>query len=263
MSLILLNDGQSRTFGIVVCALGALLVVSSGCRSQPPAGSTAANPANGPWQVAGQTNPSGLNELLNRQQEQARLAAEQRQALAEMAAWQKQQQQLQLMAEDQKSDHLEKLRAEAEIVANQKKELERMAELRRRSLELDSNNRDLHARLAQTQQNNRLLEDQVKLLRQQLDDSAQQIAATMKAQQAAEQRMLQVQRESQQRVAQIAGGGGTARRRAPSQPAAPRQRDDNRQQQSPPQPHGHQHLGIIGAARRGRGKDRDTHRPAV
>lgn len=187
----------------------------TGCRSNGSNGwpwqakNTNAAPqvaSNGPWQpMPSSSNPfSNLGDIFQRQDEQTRLANEQRQALAQLAEFQRQQEeQVQMLAQERQQQRLNELQDQSNVIAQQKEEIERLVELRRRALELDSNNRDLHAQLAQAQQQNRLLEDEMQLLQTQLNDAAQQLTNAMQAQQQTEQRVLQAQSESQQRVAQI------------------------------------------------------------
>ncbi len=161
--------------------------------------------SNGPWQPEGVDSPvNRLTDIFRRQDEQTRLANEQRQALGDLAEWQRrQEEQVSTLALEKQQQRMAELQGQADVVAQQKEEIERLADLRRRALELDSNNSELHAQLAQTQQQNRLLEDQMQLLQQQLTDAAQQLEGAVQARQQTEQRVLQAQSESQQRVAEI------------------------------------------------------------
>lgn len=74
-----------------------------------------------------------------------------------------------------------------------------LAELNRRSGQLDANNRDLHAQLAQTAQQFQVMRDQVALLQRQLQDSAQQLRETQVARQEAEQKLETLQASYQRR----------------------------------------------------------------
>ncbi len=162
--------------------------------------------ANGPWQTVpdGNSPLNHLTDIFQRQNQQAQLASEQSQALSQLAEMQRQQEeQVQMLAQERQQQRLSELQDQAGVIAQQKEEIERLVDLRRRALELDSNNQDLHAQLAQAQQQNRLLEDQMQLLQTQLSDAAQQLSTAMQTQQQTEQRILQAQSESQQRVAQI------------------------------------------------------------
>ena len=98
---------------------------------------------------------------------------------------------------------MQKLREEASQLAAQKRELGQLTEMRRQVLELDANNQELHARLAKTQQQNRVLEDQVQLMRTQLSDTAQQLSSAVKSRQQFEQRALATQQQAQEQVAAL------------------------------------------------------------
>ena len=74
-----------------------------------------------------------------------------------------------------------------------------LAELNRRSGQLDANNRDLHAQLAQAAQQSQVTRDQVTLLQRQLQDSAQQLRETQIARQEAEQKLETLQASYQRR----------------------------------------------------------------
>ncbi len=135
---------------------------------------------------------------MRRQQEQAQLAEEQRRALAQVTEYQRYQaQQTAQMSESRRMEELQKIQQQTELLRNQQQELESLAELRRRSLELDANNRELHAQLAQSQQENRLFEDQTRLLKQQLDDTVARLNDAREQQKVAMQRMGDLQSESQ------------------------------------------------------------------
>ncbi len=139
-----------------------------------------------------------LSDLMKRQQEQARLAEEQQRALAQMTEMQQYQaQQVVQATEGKRMEELQKLQQQTDLLRKQQQELESLADLRRRSLELDANNRDLHAQLAQSQQENRLFEDQTRLLKQQLDDTVARLNDAREQQKLATQRMEELQGESQ------------------------------------------------------------------
>jgi flagellar motor protein MotB len=74
-----------------------------------------------------------------------------------------------------------------------------LAELNRRVTELDANNRDLHMQLAQAQQNSQISSDQLKLLQQQLTDTASQLRSTQLAKQEAEKRVEAIQASTRHR----------------------------------------------------------------
>ena len=190
-----------------------LLVVVGGCRSGSSGMSwpwqRAAQPS-GPYGsplAAGSANASAapqmarLGDLFHREDEQTRLADEQRRALSQLADWQRsQQQQLETLAQQKKGEQNQEIQAQLAKMQSQQQELEQLAEVRRRALELDANNRDLHTQLAQAQKQSRLLEDQMVLMRQQLNDSAQQLAGSLQARQDTEQRVLQVEQDARQRI---------------------------------------------------------------
>jgi len=71
-----------------------------------------------------------------------------------------------------------------------------MQELQRRGGELDVSNRDLHTRLAQSEQQQKLYLDQTQLLQQQLRDTANQLKETQLARQDAEKSVQMLQASS-------------------------------------------------------------------
>ena len=249
-----------------VCA--ALLLGSAGlvgCRSNanqvaqapnPLAPGAAATTAANPWQpvptaTAPNTPFARLADVLNREQEQSRLAAEQRSALSQLAEWQKmQQEQMNQLAQQRQGDAMRKLQNQAELVREQSRELEHLAELRRRALELDANNRELHSQLAQTEQQKRVLEDQTQLMQQQLGDTANQLQSSLAAQQDAEQRVLQIQQDADRQMLQAQSGCPAKSLHLAGLVAAPRQRHDNGQQQSAARLDPHQHCGTAGPSGR-------------
>jgi len=58
----------------------------------------------------------------------------------------------------------------------QQQQTSQIAEFERRASGLDASNRDLHAQLAQAQQQSKILEDELKLVRRQLGDTSNQLA---------------------------------------------------------------------------------------
>ncbi len=202
---------------IALCALGLV-----GCRNNPngsqatfPWGGNSAagvaqaapgdpngwNPPASPY-AATSADPQ-LADVLQRHNEQVRITAEQRQALAQLTEQHRlQSQQLDQFTSQRRLEELQKLQQQADIVRQQQQELAGMAELRRRALEMDANNRDLLAQLAQAQQQNRLYEDQTRLLKQQLSDTSSQLATTLRSQAQASQQLQTVQSESAQRIQQ-------------------------------------------------------------
>lgn len=74
-----------------------------------------------------------------------------------------------------------------------------LADLTRRATQLDANNRDLHAQLAQSQQQTQVFRDQVTLLQRRLEDTAQQLRDTQVARQETEKRLETLQASVQRR----------------------------------------------------------------
>jgi chemotaxis protein MotB len=94
-------------------------------------------------------------EMFLRQQEQARLAQERKAA---------------------------ELERQAQLSRARQDDLGEIEQMRRRVLDLDTNNRDLHTQLAQSQQETQLLEDQLQLLNKRLSDTANQLSVALRAQ---------------------------------------------------------------------------------
>lgn len=147
-------------------------------------------------------NPIGrLAELLRRQNEQSRLSVEQQQALKQLTAYQHQQaNQLAQVAQQRKMREISKIQQQAELLQKQQMELQGLADLRRRAMELDANNRDLHTQLAQSQQQNRLHEDQLNLIKQQLNDTAQRLAESMRTQAELARQMQSIRQDADQQI---------------------------------------------------------------
>jgi chemotaxis protein MotB len=140
--------------------------------------------------MAAAPSTNELAELLRRQAETSRLSQEQQLELNRLTDLLRQQQQVDVASKQREQEqNLQKLQEQAALVQQQRRELEQLEEIQRRALALDSNNRDLHAQLAQTQQQNRVLEDQIGLLKQQLNDAAGQLAQAAQARQMADQRV--------------------------------------------------------------------------
>ena len=188
-----------------------LLVLAVGCRNSTSGRPTApwqrtpgtASAAPAPSGVAGPETaasrpPLGLlSNLLRREDEQTRLAQQQKDELEKLAEWQKQLEQERRLAEENRLRELQdRASNSAELAQRDTRELEA---LRRRSGDLDTNNRDLHAQLAQSEQNKRILEDKVSLLKQQLRDTAQQLSSTIQQKDLAEQRVGQMRTASSRR----------------------------------------------------------------
>ncbi|MEM8681493.1 MAG: OmpA family protein [Planctomycetota bacterium] len=199
-----------------------------GCQSNPSGGvawpwqpnstqvaSLPNNPSNGPWSPVGTDPNAQMAELFARGNQQSQLAEQQRQALEELVEMQRSQEmQMTQMAHQQRqqfqNDEMDKLRDQAEQLAAQKREIGQLTDLRRQALELDANNQDLHAKLAQMQQQNRVLEDQVRLMRQQLSDTADQLTQSVQARQQVEQQAAASQKEVEERMAALNSRPGGA-----------------------------------------------------
>jgi flagellar motor protein MotB len=184
------------------------LAVTVGCRSGSGGSVWPWQQSTAPPTALGSTPPAPqspglarIGDLFRREDEQSRLAEEQRRALAQLADWQRsQQQQLDVLAQQKRGEQTEQVQRQLAQLENQQRELEQLAEVRRRALELDTNNRELNTQLAQMQKQNRLLEDQMVLMRQQLNDAANQLAGSLQARQDTEQRFMQVQQDAQKRI---------------------------------------------------------------
>lgn len=74
-----------------------------------------------------------------------------------------------------------------------------IADLNRRTGQLDANNRDLHAQLAQSQQQVQVMRDQVTLLQRRLEDTVTQLRDTQTARQEAERQVNTLQASLQRR----------------------------------------------------------------
>ena len=135
---------------------------------------------------------------MQRQAAQSQMSDLQRMELARLTElYQQQNEKLASVNQEKlRDDRMEiatKLQEQTIKVRQQENELKRLESLHRRSLELDSDNRDLHKQLAQSQQQSSLLEDQLKLMRQQLDETTNQLAGAVQAQQSADQHVSALQ----------------------------------------------------------------------
>jgi flagellar motor protein MotB len=147
-------------------------------------GCNAGSPRFGPW---------SMNDL-QLADAQTRLANEQKRRLAQLQEQQRQnEEQLLAMRNNQIQSEADAARArqlrDQQVVERARDALGRYDELDRRAQGLDSNNRDLHTQLARAQQQNQLLEDQNHLLRQRLDETAQQLASSIQSTQEGERRL--------------------------------------------------------------------------
>ncbi len=143
------------------------------------------------------TGSNALADLARRQEQQTQLAEEQRRQLAQLNQLYQQSQQAQATQQSLRSADVDRLQQELQqqtmLAQQRQEEVQRYEDVRRRSMELDSNNQDLHAQLAKSQQQIRLLEDQSKLLRDRLSESATQLAGVMQQSQTSEQRVEALQ----------------------------------------------------------------------
>jgi outer membrane protein OmpA-like peptidoglycan-associated protein len=78
-----------------------------------------------------------------------------------------------------------------------------LADLNRRANALDADNRDLHTEIARAQQEKRLLEEEIALLRRRLTETASQLEEAQLATRQADERMKAIQASTQR------GGGAT------------------------------------------------------
>ncbi|HTN75146.1 MAG TPA: hypothetical protein VL096_07865, partial [Pirellulaceae bacterium] len=77
--------------------------------------------------------------------------------------------------------------------------MSQMQDLNRRVAQLDTNNRDLHMQLAQSQQSAQIATDQVKLLQKQLTDTATQLRTAQLAKQDADKKIDTIQASTRHR----------------------------------------------------------------
>ncbi len=157
-------------------------MVTAGCRQGTGAGSPAY-----PWGTYPSANASPqqqmntLADLWRRQnnQAQANMDAIQQRQMDQLAQLQRQTQEQARVAQQFDS--------QSQLAGGNQANVEQLEELRRRAMELDTNNRDLHAQLAQSQQKTRLLEDQLQLLNQRLGDSSNELSTVLSSKHEIEQ----------------------------------------------------------------------------
>ncbi|MEZ6101919.1 MAG: OmpA family protein [Pirellulaceae bacterium] len=167
---------------------------------------------NSPWQnpaTASNSTPSNpasseslsqLADLLRRQDAQSQLSITQRRELERLTELQREtQQQLAVNQQQKQVEQLKRLQDQAAKLRAQQQELEQFEELRRRALQMDENNRDLHTQLARSEQERRLVEDQLKLLQTQLSESSSQLANALRAKQESDTRMQTLQASNTRR----------------------------------------------------------------
>ena len=173
----------------VVLALCALV----GCQQGSPSGTSS---------VWGQPPPGDqsaqIAEMMKRQQEQAALAQQQRQQLEYMSQVADQQNDHLRTAEQQRyQDELRKLQEQAALARAELRKNEQMLQgaddWKKHTANLDASNRDLHTKLARAEQNQRLLEDQLKLMQTRLRDSSQQLSQALNAKDQSDKRLQTLQ----------------------------------------------------------------------
>ena len=218
----MLDRGNSFPKNHVWHCVAMLVVACAGCQqtgggtpwqsnAQQPLGQAPSqvnlpNPFSGIGSSPSNSDPlsqpnSFLKDLMSRQSEQSRLADLQRRELARLTELYKAQTEklAGLDREKVRDDRLElakKLQKQTAELRQKEEELKRFESVRRRALEMDSDNRDLQKQLAQSQQQSRLYQDQLKVMRQQLDETANRLAETMQSQQ-------QIQQQADQQVAAL------------------------------------------------------------
>jgi len=96
----------------------------------------------------------------------------------------------------------------------QQQQYAQVQQFQRRAGELDANNRDLHTQLARSQQQLRLLEDEVGLLRKRLGETANQLAESRAARQDADQRIQAMEASTRHRGGATVTANSNLRNRA-------------------------------------------------
>lgn len=84
-------------------------------------------------------------------------------------------------------------------VVMQQQQQSQLAEFERRASGLDASNRDLHSQLAQAQQQAKILQDELSLVRRQLGDTTNQLAQAQQLAQASEKKVQALQASTQYR----------------------------------------------------------------
>ena len=166
---------------------------------------------------------------MNRQSEQSRLSDLQRRELSRLTElYRAQTEKLAGLDRDKvRDDRLElakKLQEQTVQLRQKEDELKRFESVRRRALEMDSDNRDLQKQLAQSQQQSRLYEDQLKVMRQQLEETGNRLAETIQTQQQirqqADQQVAALQANLQQQATLQKRSGATITANTSTQPVA-------------------------------------------
>ena len=204
-------DAARRYFCCLVCFA---VCCSSGCAPGPNGMMRPTLPwtrqlppptaqANSPWrpgtdQIAGLRQPvlppvasrgnssrwNFLNELMRRADQQELLAQRQREEIARLGQVQsdrydRERQYVITQREKERQELLKRYeQKQRELAAREEKYRGRFDQLRGKASNLDSNNRDLHAQLAKSQKEREVLQDQIAALKQQLDQTTQQLTQT-------------------------------------------------------------------------------------
>lgn len=164
-----------------------------------------------------------MRDMMDRQAEQSRLSELQRRELARLTDLYRNQNQklVGIDREKVRDDRLElarKLQDQTVQLRKKEDELKRLEALRRRALEMDSDNKDLHKQLAQSQQQVRLYEDQLKVMKQQLDETGNRLADSIRVQQQADQEVAALQANLQRQVSLQKRSGATITANSSAQP---------------------------------------------
>lgn len=134
--------------------------------------------------------PEGLaffRDLMRRADQQESLAERQRKQLEELSKVQGERAQqardfvIAQREKDRAKVEQEMLEKERILAAREKKYRDQFDKIRDRASNLDSNNRDLYSELARQQKDNKLLEDELNLLKQRLSESTQQLELAQRA----------------------------------------------------------------------------------
>ena len=221
---------QITAFGCLVMCIGCQQTQNrtpwnQSAAAQPPSQVNIPNPLAGVGDPGATVANSDAftRELLARQAEQARLSDLQRQELARLTdLYRAQSEKLADVGREKfRDDRMElakKIEDQTLQLRQKEEELQRMESLRRRSLELDSDNRDLHKQLAQSQQQVRLYEDQLKVMRQQLGETANRLAETIELQQQSDQQVAAMQANLQRQSTLQRRSGATITANSSTQP---------------------------------------------
>ncbi len=232
---------RKTTTTVKVGLVAILMATGVGCQQTPwGAGSPSAQPSafsGSQYPVPGgdpTTSQFGqssefLKNMMHRQSEQSRLSELQRRELTRLTElYRAQTEQLATVDREQdRGDRLElakKLQSQATELRQKDDELRRLESVRRRALEMDSDNRDLQKQLAQTEQQSRLYEDQLKVMKQQLSETASRLSDAIQAQQQMQQeadhQVAALQANLQRQATLQKRSGATIRANSSAQPMA-------------------------------------------